>query len=100
MKKITYLIDQSNKGQTPFPPRLVEGYAFQIPDWPEFHACVRWCGERGKWIVDHYETGYYVTLRRFNEKEHAPILLRAKLRKIGRKKVHKALKKHGCMCDD
>lgn len=96
--RIKYLIDWKQSGKnSPYP---VEGYAFETPSWPHFHACVR----RGcrftsdlfdDWIVDHYETGMAISLPGLRNRSDAPDALAKRLDEIGVEKVTAALRRYG-----
>jgi len=92
--RVEYFIAQRND-----PPKLVKGYAFETPDWSEFHACIRfdacevWSNKR--WIFDHYESG--LALRQAGEpkyKDEAPAMLKRFLDGKGREKVLTAINKY------
>lgn len=84
--------------------REVTGFAFETPGWPDFHACVR-LGNRMKsnddslfdnWIIDHYETGFAISLAgSFEEQEAAPPALQRLLNEIGRERVEEVLRTYG-----
>ena len=89
---IKYLIDQGGPTR---PPREVEGWAFEIPGWPEFHCCVRHDFHHptslfNEWIIDHFESGYHVGVT-LKCKEDAPLVMKQKLDAIGKKKVRRAI---------
>lgn len=96
-KPIKYLIDW-RPGT-----KLVEGFAFETPGWPEFHACVRYGNRSGDslfddWIIDQFETGLAVSeAGRLKCKEDAPAALAKVLRKVGKKGVREALRKKGVL---
>ena len=96
--KMQYLIDQS--GYRPGATRLVRGWAFQVPGWPEFHACVRfdtvWTSDLfNTWQVDHFETGLKCGgLKILTCKEDAPLVLKERLEKVGKRKIAALLKRH------
>lgn len=96
--KLKYLIDWKQNGQ--HAPFTVEGYAFETPGWPQFHACVR-RGHRfvtdlfDDWIVDHYETGMAISLPGLRNRADAPAALAKRLDEIGVEKVTAALRKYG-----
>ena len=90
-KPIAYMIDLRDG------PRQVNGYAFETPGWPEWHACVRYGNRYGDdcfhdWIVDHYETGLALSgagvLKR---PEDAPKAMAKLLEEKGRDAVAKRL---------
>jgi hypothetical protein len=99
--RIEYLIDQGCGGLDQGASMKVEGFAFETPGWPEFHACVRrgrrWNWYEEEWIVDHYESGYYVSVGKLANKEDAPMALAAKLKEKGREKVHAVLRSWGAL---
>lgn len=94
--EIEYLVNLENAT-----PKLVKGFAFEIPEWPEFHCCVRW-GNRGgadlfdDWIIDHYESGRAIRAAgRCMNKEDAPAAMRHLLEGMKREEVHEALRRGG-----
>ena len=95
---ITYVIEYRWEGQTT---RTVKGFAFEIPDWPEFHACVRWDRRNpwdtfDDWIVDHFESGLAISdAGKLTAKEDAPYVVRNVLEKYGRRKVWRKLRERG-----
>ena len=97
--KRAYLIDQTGGGLWSGTAKLVEGFAFETPGWPEFHACVRfdrrdtWCEKN--WILDHYESGCSLPYLGLKSKEEAPAALAKLLESKGREKVAAALAKYG-----
>lgn len=96
MVPIQYLIDWSisQPGESSLP---VEGFAFETPEWPEFHACVRrvtvgHVSELYAWVADHFESGLRVKqVTGLRCKEDAPAALKKELDRIGRKKVLKCI---------
>lgn len=83
-------------------PQEVEGYAFETPGWPEWHACVRQGSRYGDsifsdWIVDHYETGLGLSvLGTLKRKEDAPAAMAQFLNGKGRETVLKRLRMEDC----
>lgn len=100
-KPISYMVEWKTDGN-PSGSKRVDGFAFETPGWPEFHACVRY-GNRGDshlfgdWIIDHYESGLGISgCGRLTCKEDAPEVLARMLNKFGAKRVRKALRRNGC----
>lgn len=91
---VKYLIDWST--MIARDSMAVEGFAFETPGWPEFHACVRYnhCGsvfDMG-WVVDHFESGLRVVqVKTLHRMEDAPAALQKVLDNFGRKRVTKAI---------
>jgi hypothetical protein len=91
---MTYIIQYVWQGSKT---RAVQGFAFETPGWPEFHACIRhdrrspW-DAFDDWILDHYESGLAIAINaRIERKEDAPAMVAAYLATLGREKVRKAL---------
>lgn len=99
---IKYLADCRIDGASV--PRKVSGWAFQIPGWPEFHACVRF-GNRfdpyglcDHWLIDHYETGMsIIEAGNLARKEDAPEVMRKLLDAKGKDCVHKTMRNRGVL---
>lgn len=76
----------------------VNGYAFETPGWPEWHACVRLGNRWGDalfddWIVDHYETGFALSgVGVLQRREDAPAAMAKLLNEKGRKLVRTKLR--------
>jgi hypothetical protein len=77
--------------------KMVHGWAFETPGWPEWHACVRW-GNRyadelfNDWVIDHYETGLAISAAgHLDSREEAPAKMAALLELKGRDVVHQRL---------
>lgn len=75
----------------------VEGFAFETPGWPEFHACVRRvmfgrCSELSEWVVDHFESGLRVRqVIGLRNRDEAPMALKKVLDRIGKKRVREVI---------
>lgn len=97
-KRIVYRIDQSaGRGTGEF--KEVVGYAFETPNWPEFHACVRQGARLDSyvdgWIVDHFESGLAISeVGTLGSITDAPEEIAALLNKMGRKRVRKAIARY------
>lgn len=85
-----------------FAPREVDGFAFEIPGWPEFHCCVRW-GNRlwensvfNDWLIDQYETGRAISEAGYPQcKEDAPEIMRKLLDSKGKDVIREVMRRSG-----
>lgn len=89
---ITYLIDAGL-----YAPRKVDGFAFEIDGWTEFHCCVRFGNRYGddfmaRWVIDHYETGLAISdAGVLNRKEDAAAAMKKFLDSKGKALVHQKM---------
>lgn len=93
--RLSYLIDQSGWAHSDKTPKRVDGYAFETPGWPDFHACVRWDRywpwSDDLWIIDHYESGRCINRVAITDKEEAPAAVAKLLSEMGAERVSAAI---------